>query len=103
MADDFSQCGGVPPTLQKMTAQAQASFFKAAAEHCRIAPKNGRRAGVRSSLLSHMATWKSDQTRVRIRKEYLPLSVWKVRGFDTEDIMKRGEKQQNSVPRLDLH
>lgn len=96
----FRNVGGVPPTLQKMTPQAQASFFKSAAEHCLVAPKNGRWASVRSSLISHMVTWKTEQTRVRVRKEYLPLNVWKLRGFCVEDIVARGEKQENAAPRL---
>ena len=94
----YRHLGGLPPTLQSMSAKEQMEFFKGGSEMLKTCPKNGRWAMMRSHLVSSMTRFKTEQVKTTVRREYLPLSVWEARGFDIEKSQRHGQKQSNEVP-----
>ena len=99
----YRHLGGMPPTLQAMSAQDQASFFKRAqTDLLQAVSKNARWSMVRSALLSEMVRYQKEQTIHRVSREFLPLSVWEQRGFDTKKIQEKGTRMDHeAAPNLD--
>lgn len=93
----YRHLGGIPPGLTAMTAQEQATFFKNTSQALKSTPRNGRWSLIKSNLVMEMIHFRQKQSRVRVQKEYLPLSVWACRGFDTTEIKAKGHKVDNPV------
>ena len=93
----YRHMGGFPDSWSQMTPQSQMEFFKHAGGAIKCAPKNGRWSHVRSSLVSQMTHFHTEQRRIRCTREYLPLSVWATRGFDTKKIECKGEKRTDEA------
>ena len=94
----YRHLGGMPPTLQSMSAKDQAAFFKRAqTDLVQAVSKNARWSMVRSALLSEMVRYTKEQTIHRVSQEYLPLSVWEQRGFDTKKIKEKGKKMDHEA------
>ena len=93
----YRHLGGLPSTLQSMTAEEQMSFFKASSDMVKTCPKNGRWALVKSNLIASMTRFKTNQVKTTVRREFLPLRVWATRGFDVEKIKQHGQKQTDAV------
>lgn len=96
----YRHLGGMPPTLAAMTTEDQQKFFRQTGDQVKVAPKNGRWSLVRSSLVTSMTKFRTQQTTTSVRKEFLPLSVWTSRGFDTDLIQAKGEKLEDKAARM---
>lgn len=97
----YRHLGGMPPGLQSLSAAEQREFFQSASEMCKAAGKNTRWALVKKELTSSIVRFRTTQTRNRVNWEYLPLSAWKTRGFDTDLIKEKGDKKDCPVTGLD--
>ncbi|CAL1145392.1 unnamed protein product [Cladocopium goreaui] len=93
----YRHMGGLPESWNNMTPESQVQFFKHAGSAIKCAPKNGRWSHVRSSLVSQMTHFHTEQRRIRCNREFLPLSVWATRGFDTKRIEANGEMREDKV------
>ena len=93
----YRHLGGMPGSLHKMSQEEQQSFYRNANGAIKVAPRNGRWALVRASLVSSMTKFRTEQTVNSVTSDFLPLSVWAHRGFDTEKIQKEGQKRDNPV------
>lgn len=93
----YRHMGGLPDSWSSLTPQSQQEFFKHAGSGIKCVPKNGRWSHVRSSLVTQMCHFHTEQRRVSLTREYLPLSVWAQRGFDTDRIEQYGESKKDAV------
>lgn len=93
----YRHIGGVPDGWNDLDAEDQKKFFKSSQEKLKAIGKNGRWACVKGALTTQLTHYHTEQTRTRINFEYLPLSVWKQRGFSTDDIVAKGEKKTCSA------
>ena len=93
----YRHMGGLPESWNNMTPESQVQFFKHAGSAIKCAPKNGRWSHVRSSLVSQMTHFHREQRRIRCNREFLPLSVWATRGFDTKRIEANGEMREDKA------
>ena len=93
----YRHMGGLPESWNNMTPESQVQFFKHAGSAIKCAPKNGRWSHVRSSLVSQMTHFHTEQRRIRCNREFLPLSVWATRGFDTKRIEANGEMREDKA------
>eukprot|EP00438_Fugacium_kawagutii_P004425 Skav225799 [mRNA] locus=scaffold4213:15552:16004:+ [translate_table: standard] len=96
----YRHLGGIPASLQALDPKAQCAFFRKSSEALKAVPKGGRWALLRSSLITSVVHYnEQEEFRSKVSKEYLPLSVWKTRGFDTDAVVAHGEKKDCKVPR----
>ena len=95
----YRHLGGLPETYYKMTPEKQKEFYKESKAQVKFVGKNARWSLVRNSLVKSLVTFRTEQTRVRVSEEWLPLSVWEKRGFSTDDIQKRGKSRDDPVAR----
>ena len=93
----YRHVGGLPPTLNAMTAADQKEFFRSTKELIQTVGVNARWAMVRSALITSMTRFKTEQFTHSVERPFLPLAVWAARGFNTDDIQKKGEKRDNEV------
>ena len=98
----YRHLGGLPPTLNSMTAAEQKDFWKKSSEILQVAPRNGRWALVRSSLVSSLVSFRKEQRTRTVRREFLPLDVWQKQGYDIKKIQELGEKEENPVSGFNL-
>lgn len=93
----YRHLGGLPPTLNSMTATEQKDFWKKSSEIVQVTPRNGRWSLVRSSLVSSLVSFRKEQRSRTVRREFKPLDVWEKEGYDIKKIQERGEKEENPV------
>ena len=93
----YRHLGGMPDGVKHLSAQQQMEFFKNTGALLQSCPKNGRWSLVKSSIVGQMITMRTEQVRSRVSEEFLPLSVWKARGFDTQLIEAKGTTQEHPV------
>ena len=93
----YRHLGGLPDSWSTMSPQSQQEFFKHAGSSIKCAPKNGRWSHVRSALVTQVCHFHTEQRRVRLSREYLPLTVWETRGFDVKRIQQYGEMRQDEA------
>ena len=86
----YRHLGGLPDGVKHLSAGAL----------LQTCPKNGRWSLVKSSIVGQMISMRTEQVRCRISQEFLPMSVWQARGFDTELIEAKGTSKEDSVLRL---
>ena len=96
----YRHVGGIPETLNHLEPKQQAEFFKSTGDLMLATPKNGRWALVRKSIVTSVASFKTEQVHNTVEKKYRPLSVWKQKGYDVKDIEERGESRDDDVTRL---
>ncbi|CAK8992873.1 Uncharacterized protein SCF082_LOCUS3253, partial [Durusdinium trenchii] len=93
----YRHMGGIPEGVSSMTAEQQKTFFKSSGSLLASAPKNGRWAMVKSALVKEMVAFRTSQVTRRVSEDYLPLSVWEKRGFDSSQIKAQGRKKDDLV------
>ena len=93
----YRHLGGLPPSFQGMPTDEQGNFFKSTGKDLAATPKNGRWSLVRKNLVSSMVHFKKQQTTTSLTKDFLPLSVWQVKGFNTDEIKAKGERRDDAV------
>lgn len=96
----YRHLGGLPDGVKHLSAERQMEFFKNTGALLQTCPKNGRWSLVKSSIVGQMISMRTEQVRCRISQEFLPMSVWQARGFDTELIEAKGTSKEDSVLRL---
>lgn len=96
----YRHLGGLPASMQHLSAEEQKTFFRKSADIVKVQPKKGIWKLVRQELKSSLVRYRTQQTRRRVNHEYLPLSAWKARGFDTDLIQEKGEMVTDPAPRL---
>lgn len=96
----YRHLGGVPPSFQTLPVEAQKKFFKSCGESLRTAPKNGRWSLVRTGIKRELVSYRESLVTTRVTQEFLPLSVWKTRGFDEQLIQEKGKCQKDEVASL---
>lgn len=93
----YRRLGGTPMDLQAMSPEEQKEFFRSSGERVRVAPAGARWTLVRAQMVSSMTTFRTQQTKYSVAREFLPLSVWEKRGFNTQDIQEKGTRQDDAV------
>ena len=94
----YRHLGGLPPGLVKLDAEQQKEFFKNASHTMQnVVCKGGRWKLVRASLVNHIASIRQKQVTNRVTEDWFPLSVWKTKGFNTDDIQKKGYKCEDAI------
>ena len=96
----YRHFGGLPDALTQMDPDKQKEFFKTTGEKMLCTPKNGRWSLVRKSLVSSVASFRTEQVTHSVEKKFLPLSVWAHDGFDIKDIEARGESRDDDATSL---
>lgn len=92
----YRHVGGIPIDLQAMSPEDQKAFFRSSAERIRVAPAGARWALVRAQMVSSLTSFRTQQTKYSVAREFLPLSVWEKRGFSVEDIKAKGTRQDDA-------
>ena len=93
----YRHLGGLPPSFQGMSTEEQGNFFKSTGKNVATTPKNGRWSLVKKNLVTSMVSFKRQQTTTSLTKDFFPLSVWQVKGFDTKEIEAKGERRDDDV------
>ena len=84
-----------------MSTEEQGNFFKSTGKDVATTPKNGRWSLVKKNLVTSMVSFKRQQTTTSLTKDFFPLFVWKVKGFDTKEIeAKENEETTRCLGRL---
>ena len=94
----YRHCGGLPPSFQGMEPQQQQEFFKKTGKAVQACPKNARWSLIRANVISSVTEFHTNQVTTNATRDFLPLSAWAVKGFNTDDIQARGEKRTCHVP-----
>ena len=93
----YRHAGGMPASWQGMTQEKQRDFFRSTGKAVQTCGKNARWSLIRASLVTSVVNSHTTQTTTTVKKKFLPLSVWAARGFNTDDIQARGEKQSDEA------
>lgn len=93
----YRHLGGMPDSWNGISPEDQSKFFKSTGSLIKSAGKNARWSLVKSALVTQLVEFHTQQQRTRISQEFLPLSVWKTRGFDCDKIQEKGQKKTCDV------
>ena len=93
----YRHIGGLPAQFTGMPVEAQRNFFLTSGKALASCPRNSRWSMVKANVVKSYTTFKTEQMKRTVTKDFLPLSVWKQQGFDTDDIQARGERMDDDV------
>eukprot|EP00438_Fugacium_kawagutii_P024844 Skav233726 [mRNA] locus=scaffold2225:53325:53849:+ [translate_table: standard] len=99
----YRHLGGLPPSLQALSAEAQVEFFRSAGKIVKTASKNSRWKLMKQQLSNSLVTYHTEQRRCRVNEERLPLTAWAARGFDVERVKSKGVKFDDEAGLLCKH
>ncbi|CAK9089101.1 Uncharacterized protein SCF082_LOCUS42049, partial [Durusdinium trenchii] len=75
----------------------QKTFFQEANSVIKVAPKNARWSLVRSKLSTSLEEFHTEKSKTTVSCEWLPLSVWEKRGFNTSLVQEKGDSRNCPV------
>ena len=93
----YRHLGSMPAALQSLSATQQKEFFKQSGSLLQSAPKNGRWSLVKGAMVKEITSYREELTKSHVEMEYVPLSVWAQRGFDTALIQANGQQKEDAV------